>query len=181
MDRAASFASLRGNRPDARTDEHMDVLTEHDEDFIGWTERQAEILRALPSSFRGLDTESLAEEIEDLGRAEIRAVESLLRQILIHMIKLASEPAARSASHWITEIVAFHASVVAAQSASIRRRLDLADIWDSARIAVEQDAKLRGTKPAAMPEQCPFTLDELLVRQFDLRAAVDSLRQHTVQ
>src|SRR3954454_13429718 len=67
--------------------EAMDQPASYDEDFLAWSEQQAAVLRELAGR-RGLpnelDLEHVAEEIEDLGRAEFNAVKSYIRQILAH-------------------------------------------------------------------------------------------------
>jgi hypothetical protein len=92
----------------------MDQPVSYDEDFFAWSEQQAAALRDLARSRRGLpnalDPERIAEEIEDVGRAEFNAVKSHIRQILAHLIKAASEPAPGPASHWRKEVVAFHSA-----------------------------------------------------------------------
>ena len=68
----------------------MSTTDLYEHDFVAWTERQARELRALSANrWNGpLDLEHLAEEIEDLGRSQRHACESLLEQIIIHLLKL---------------------------------------------------------------------------------------------
>jgi hypothetical protein len=75
----------------------------YEQDFVVWTERQARALRALRASrWNGqLDLEHLAEEIEDLGRSQRHACESLLEQIIIHLLKLRWAKAGCSATIWV--------------------------------------------------------------------------------
>src|SRR5215471_15258146 len=49
----------------------------YEEDFYAWTQQQAELLRRLPTISNELDIEHIAEEIEDLGRSDLRAAQSL--------------------------------------------------------------------------------------------------------
>ena len=49
----------------------------YDEDFYAWTQQQAEALRTHFKGDNRLDVEHLAEEVEDLGKSELQAVESL--------------------------------------------------------------------------------------------------------
>src|SRR5262252_11216763 len=60
----------------------------YDGDFYAWTQQQAELLRRLPTVGNELDPERIAEEIEDLGRSELRAAQSLCEHIIEHFLKL---------------------------------------------------------------------------------------------
>jgi hypothetical protein len=57
---------------------------QHETDFYTWTQEQAALLRRVPRGAFALDIDNLAEEIEDIGRGEIREVSSLPRQVLMH-------------------------------------------------------------------------------------------------
>jgi hypothetical protein len=50
---------------------------QHETDFYTWTQEQAALLRRVPRGAFALDIDNLAEEIEDIGRGEIREVSSL--------------------------------------------------------------------------------------------------------
>lgn len=80
----------------------------HDADFFRWTMEQAAALRSMPRS-NVLDSDNLAEEIEDMGRAALNKVASLLTQVLTHLLKLAIDPAAPAREHWVDEILASQA------------------------------------------------------------------------
>jgi Domain of unknown function DUF29 len=55
----------------------------YDTDIVEWSERQAALLRRLaPHDSNELDWPHIAEEIEDVGREQRNAVESLLINIL---------------------------------------------------------------------------------------------------
>ena len=60
----------------------------YDADFYAWTQQQAELLRRLPTVGNELDPQRIAEEIEDLGRSELRAAQSLCEHIIEHFLKL---------------------------------------------------------------------------------------------
>lgn len=63
---------------------------QHDRDFYAWTKEQAKALRAAAEARVNLpvDWELLAEEIEDLGKAERDAVRSQVVRVLEHLMKL---------------------------------------------------------------------------------------------
>ncbi|MFL5012678.1 DUF29 family protein, partial [Rhizobium sp.] len=62
----------------------------YDEDYYAWTRAQADALRRLAAErWNGpLDLEHLAEEVEDLGRSQRHAAESLIERIIEHLLKL---------------------------------------------------------------------------------------------
>ena len=143
-----------------------DVLSDalYDRDALAWSEQQAALLRRLQAGEKvnaALDWANVIEEIESVGRSELHAVEGLLVQALVHLIKVAHEPDAPARRHWLGETVAFLAGAERAYAPSMRHRLDLDRLQ---RQAVRQ---MRPTIDAALPEACPYTLDELLDPEAD--------------
>ncbi len=62
-------------------------------DILIWSGRQAALLRRLAAGERvneAVDWPNLTQEVEDVGRAELHACESLLRQAMLHLLKLHS-------------------------------------------------------------------------------------------
>ena len=57
----------------------------YEQDFYAWALEQADVLRRREAGANALDYDNLAEEVEGLGIAELRACESLLRQIVINV------------------------------------------------------------------------------------------------
>jgi hypothetical protein len=76
-------------------------MADYDSDILEWSERQAELLRRRAAgdlvNEAELDWPNIAEEIEDVGRSELHAVESLLVQALRHMLKAEAWPQSRDA------------------------------------------------------------------------------------
>jgi hypothetical protein len=68
------------------------------DDILLWCEQQADALRRRAADH--LDWDNLAEEIEDVGRSELRTVETLLVQALRHMPKAKAWPLHRDAPSW---------------------------------------------------------------------------------
>ncbi len=59
----------------------------YQDDILLWSERQSELLHRLAGGERvndQVDWENVIEEVESLGREQLLAVQSLLRQALIH-------------------------------------------------------------------------------------------------
>jgi len=108
-----------------------DAADLYEQDLFAWTQEQAALLRAWPEALRpdALDVAHLAEEIEDLGSSERRAVESFVFQILVHLLKMKFHPNQGSRSHWRDEIDNFRAQLdrILVSSPSLRaRRAELA-------------------------------------------------------
>src|SRR5262245_9408240 len=67
-----------------------------DVDYQAWLVQQATYLRA--HRFADLDCEAIAEELEDMGRSERRAIESHLKNLLLHLLKWSRQTKRRSGS-----------------------------------------------------------------------------------
>lgn len=78
----------------------------YENDFVMWTERQSAALRqaARAGSNLPLDWDNLAEEIDSVGRSERSTVESLVIQIMSHLLKLRYSPSRTTHSKWDSEI-----------------------------------------------------------------------------
>lgn len=149
----------------------MTPSQQHDTDFYRWTQDQAALLRALPRTSNLLDIDNLAEEIEDMGRAEINEISSLLRQTLVHLVKIAFDPEAPSVAHWVTEVAGFQGDAVLAYSPGLKQRLDLPKIWGVAKRNAVNSLAEYGVAVPSLPEECPLSLDELLDADFSPRDA----------
>ncbi len=165
----------------------MNRSTVYDDDILEWSEQQAAALRraahARPNVSNEIDWENVAEEIESVGRSQFLAVESLLRQILIHLIKAVSIEAQDLESqdpllHWRKEVIAFHTDVRKRMTPSMRLRLDQAEIWRDALRQADADLAVYGQSVAAdLRKECPLSLAEILDPDFDFLAAVEALRE----
>lgn len=78
----------------------------YDEDFVRWTEVQAEGLRRAAGlgSNLPLDWNNLAEEVESLGRSQRRELRSRIAVIIEHLLKLAHSPSAGLRYGWIETV-----------------------------------------------------------------------------
>ena len=105
-----------------------DAKSLYDEDFVLWTEQQAEALRAAGrgGTNQKLDWENLAEEIESLGRSDRRELCSQIYRIVRHLAKLQFSPASDPRSGWRESIRdgRREARIVLADSPSLKPRLE---------------------------------------------------------
>ncbi len=135
----------------------------YEDDVLTWSEQQAALLRRLGAGEQvndQVDWENLAEEIESVGRSELSAVESLLRQALLHVLKAEAWPLARDAPVWRADAVSFRADATSRYAPSMRQRLDLGRIYARALRGLPESND--GKPPLPVPPVCPMTLDELL-------------------
>src|SRR5208283_2465510 len=109
-----------------------------------------------------LDLEHIAEEIEDLGRSDLRAAQSLCEHIIEHFLKLEYSGLEDLADHWRDEIVEWRLRLEKVLTRSIAAKLDLPGRYRAALRLVrrlERDAPgLVGRLPAA----CLYTLEQIV-------------------
>ena len=131
----------------------------YDRDFAAWAEAQAEALRA--GRLDALDLAHLAEEIGDLSNREGDALESHLETLVLHLLKWRYQPARRSRSWEATiKVARRNVAKLLRRSPSLRPGLgaSLAEIYPNARIRAAVATRLPDD---ALPERCPFTLDQV--------------------
>jgi Domain of unknown function DUF29 len=149
--------------------------SKHASNFYEWTREQVDILRGMQAGGTPLDVVNLAEEIEDMGRAEILALSSLLRQTVIHLLKIAIDPGNQAATHWFDETVTFQGDAVLAFSPGLKQRLDLGKIWRVACNGAIRSLEKQAVTVPRLPATCPFSLDDLLDPEFDPEKAIRTL------
>jgi hypothetical protein len=136
----------------------------YDDDILVWSERQAELLRRRAAgelvNDADLDWPNIAEEIEDVGRGQLNAVESLLTQALLHMLKAEAWPLTRDAPSWRAEARLFRRQARRRFVPSMRQRIDLAGLYADALAGLPD--MMDGQPPLSVPDVCQVTLDELL-------------------
>ena len=138
-------------------------MSDYDTDILSWSERQAELLRrhaAERINDTELDWSNIIEEIEAVGRSELRACQSLLGQALRHMLKAEAWPLSGDAPSWRADAIDFRRQARREFVPSMRQRIDLAALYADALAAIPET--IDGQPPLPVPEVCPVTLDELL-------------------
>ena len=135
----------------------------YDTDILLWSEQQAALLRRLANGElvnNQVDWENVVEEIESVGSGQLHAVQSLLRQALIHMLKAEAWSLARDAPSWRADAINFRQQAADRFAPSMAQRIDVAKLYRQARRALPET--LDGVAPQPVPEECQVTLDELL-------------------
>jgi Domain of unknown function DUF29 len=136
----------------------------YEDDFLLWSEGQAILLRRVAAgervNDRDLDWANLGEEIEAVGRGELRAFKSLLTQGIVHRLKRQCWPDSGEVPHWHGEEIRFRQEAADAFSPSMRQRVDLERIH---RRAVQRlPPTIDGLPPRPVPDLLGVTLDEWL-------------------
>jgi len=157
----------------------------YDRDIVAWAEQQAEALRRLaasPAAANAVDWENVIEEIESVGRSELKGVESQLRNAIAHILKGYCDPDSLSRAAWSAETIAFLIDARRDFRSSMAVKLDLDRIWrDAWQLALAQlnaYMRLKGRRiavPPGIPAECPYSLDELLAEDFDYEKALQRL------
>jgi len=139
-------------------------MSGYDEDILAWSERQSRLLRRIAGGERvndaDLDWPNVAEEIESVGRSELRTCEALLRQALVHLLKIRAWPGSSAAPGWQEEVIRFRQESADAFTPSMRQRIDLGRLYRQALHRMPK--QIDGHPPLPVPHDCPVTLDELL-------------------
>lgn len=78
------------------------MTTGYEDDFYGWTQEQAAALRRAaalePNLPLAVDWANLADEVEDMGRSQLRELRSRYAVLLTHLLKWQYQPDQRSHS-----------------------------------------------------------------------------------
>lgn len=136
--------------------------TKYENDVVAWSNEQAQLIRG--GKFALLDLEHIAEEIEDVGKAEQRELASRMAELLAHLLKWEYQPE-RQGSSWKISIKK--------QRAGIDRRLKktpslkpmlqdadwIEDIWDD---ALKMASKETGIEVDKFPLDCQWKLTEVV-------------------
>ncbi|MFP4692854.1 MAG: DUF29 domain-containing protein [Halothece sp.] len=136
---------------------HLKELYERD-DYL-WVKQTIQMLKE--KKFNELDLENLIEELEDLGREKKNKVESLLRQIIIHLLLLEywSQEYQYNAAHWRAEITEFRFQINGILTKTLQSYLA-----SKIELIYQNSVKYtqRKTNLNIFPEKCPYTLEQLL-------------------
>jgi hypothetical protein len=120
-----------------------------------------------------MDLDHLVEEVEDLGKAELHAIESRIRQVLVHLIKAASDPESQAFNHWRAEAIAINADMSGRYTPSMRQLIDMQAQWQLALKVADGALRAHGAAvDPGLPTECPFTIAELLPEKFDVDQAL---------
>ena len=138
----------------------MPSPTTYDTDFYLWTQQQAALLRQ--GQTMELDMANLAEEIEDMGKNNRLALESSLSNVIMHLLKWRYQPERRGTS-WKLSIRNGRRQIEKRlkNSPSLKPQLPVI-VQEEYPPARENAADETGLPLSTFPDQCPFTVEQLL-------------------
>ncbi len=78
-------------------------------DILAWSRTQAERLRRIAAGERvnDVDWDHVIEEVEDVGKSELKSVRSHLQNAIVHALKVAAWPGHSARRKWRNEIATF--------------------------------------------------------------------------
>ncbi len=136
----------------------------YERDALAWSERQAALLRRLAAGERlneTIDWAKIIEEVQDVGLSELRACQSLLRQAMLHSLKLRAWPDSAAAAPWRQETGTLLDDAKDRFTPSMRQRIDLDELYAKALRRARSVTDDKG-HPRQLPDVCPFTSNQLL-------------------
>lgn len=137
----------------------MTTATDYETDFYLWTQQQAALLRQ--GQLTQIDAINLAEEVESMGKSGQRAVESFLRNIVMHLLKWKYQPERRSNS-WRLSIRDGRYQVAKRLRESPSLTPKIGDmVLEEYPMARDYAAVETGLPLTTFPEPCPFTLEQI--------------------
>jgi len=139
----------------------------YEQDFYAWANQQAALLRA--GQLSAADIEHIAEEIESMGKSDLRAMESALARVIEHLLKLEHSPAEAPRSGW-RESVAVHRvefAALAEDNPGLVSRVRLPVVYKRGRqIAAASLAQRDGVNRNALPYTCPWSFEQITDEEF---------------
>ncbi len=144
---------------------HSDVLT--------WSGQQAALLRRVADGERindQVDWPNVIEEIEAVGQSQIDAVESLVTQAFLHMLKARAWPLLPDAAGWEADARLFLRQARRKYRPSMRQRIDVAGLYADALAGLPD--KRDGQAGLPVPTACPVQgIEELLAEPLTMIAS----------
>jgi hypothetical protein len=132
----------------------------YDTDYSLWLEKTAQLLRN--GQINELDLPNLAEEIEDMGKREKRAVENNVEILLMHLLKYQYQPEKRSNS-WKYTIFEHRDRLEKAFRDSPSLKPYSQKIFEQCYSKARQRAAIEtGMEIDIFPVESPFTVEQTL-------------------
>jgi hypothetical protein len=136
----------------------------YDQDFYGWTQEQARLLRE--HRINELDLENLLEEIESMGKSEKRELESRLEVLLMRLLKWQYQPSFQGKT-WELTIREQRAKSIRHLKENPSLKTQLAEIFGYA----YEDARMWAARETGLsleifPTSCLWTFEQVIEPEF---------------
>ncbi len=142
----------------------VDIAKAYETDYAGWLFEQVERLRR--GELSELDRAHVAEELEDLGKSERRALASHLGVLLVHLLKWDFQSDRRTES-WRLSIDNARSELDELLTESPSLRGDLEPQHAAAYSRARRRAALETGLPVEQfPESCPYAVEQILDPEF---------------
>ena len=142
----------------------MDLKAEYDQDFYFWITKNVELLRN--GYLAEIDIEHIAEELESMGKRDLRELRSRLQVLVMHLLKWKYQPDKQSKS-WSRTIDQQRNEIENLLLDSPSLRGQLVNALDIVYAKAKQNAHQETGLPENLfPNDCPFQLTEILDQNF---------------
>lgn len=152
-------------KPKGRT---ASAATRYEDDLCAWVDQQVALLRG--GRIGELDLHNIAEELSDVGKTQSWRLWSVLRVLVMHMLKWDQQLERQSAS-WVRSIREQRRryAKLLKTSPSLKTQRDeiLADVYPTARDWASEETHIPEDE---FPAECPYDWEDILERPFDLEA-----------
>ncbi len=136
----------------------------YERDYYTWALRQARALKE--RRIEALDWEHLAEEVEDLGRSEKRAVKSQLVRLLSHLLKWRYQPERRHEG-WRVSVENTRDETRDLLADNPGLAPELPGLVSKAYKLARREARANTClADASFPQLCPWTVEQVLAEDF---------------
>jgi hypothetical protein len=142
----------------------MNLSAEYDQDFHVWILNNVELLRS--GKLTEVDAEHIAEELESMGKRDLRQLRSRLQVLVMHLLKSHYQPQNQTKS-WLTAIDHQRDQIesLLLDSPSLREQPPQALDWIYPK-AIRDASRETNLPPSTFPLQLPYSLDEILDPNF---------------
>jgi hypothetical protein len=139
-----------------------DLASLYERDFAAWLDLQVAALRE--RRFADLDLDNLIEEIESIRRAEARSVEHHARVVVAQLLQLAHSTLGDPRRSWKSTVMAHRHQLEMILTPTLRQELEarLEEVHRRGRRLAATVLETEGTPPEWLPQQCPYTVAQVL-------------------
>jgi hypothetical protein len=139
---------------------------QYDTDILAWSTTQADLLRRMAAGERvnDVDWANVIEEIESVGKSQLRSVIANLELTLLHVLKVLAWPDNQAVAHWQGEAVVFLINATTRYEPGMRQHIDTEVIYHRALRGLRELAM--PTPPVPLPERLDLPVETLMDEEF---------------